>query len=255
MPNPDPNHYRTAQLPHINDLRKRFALQPLPSGVGKIAGILENKEKATINQLTRILDADRVMTQRLIMAAYPKAANREGATIQSATARLGLNRVILMLVGEMLTQSVVETFDTMLAISLETDDGVKFPNPRDGLLMGSVKFNGKANGEVTLAFSSFLGVLIAARSLGGNIEDKYPPEVINDAVGEMVNIITGNLQSRLADAGMPSEVALPEVKIQTVFPTVTILGGDNDRFYFKYGTYSLGVNLCIAPFGNEAPQG
>jgi CheY-specific phosphatase CheX len=254
MPNPDPNNFRTGQLPQINELRKRYSLAPVPSNVEKIAGIVDGREKATMQQITRIFDGDIQMSQRLMIAAYPKVAMRETATVQMATSRLGLNRVVQMLVGDLLTQAVVETFQTMVSIPLETDNGAKFPPARDGQLMGSVKFKGKANGEVTLAFSPFLGVLMTAQVLGGNIDDKYEQEVINDAVGEIVNIITGNLQSRLCDAGLTSEVSLPEVKIQTVFPTVTVLGGSSERFYFRFGTYYLGVNLCIAPFGNEAPQ-
>jgi CheY-specific phosphatase CheX len=248
MPNPDPAPYRTAPLPQINGLRARYKLAPLPSGVEKIVGLMEGREKATLQEITTIINADRMMTQKLITAAFPKLAARDGATVQMATSRLGIDRVIMMMVGDLLNQAVLDTFETMVSIPLEVDDGSMLPPAHGGQLMASVKFTGKANGEVTLAFSPYLGVLITARLLGGNIEDRYPPEVVNDAVGEIVNIITGNLQSRLCDAGLPSEVALPVVKLQNVFPTVTVLGGSSDRFYFRHSAYGLGVNLCIAPF-------
>ena len=76
---------------------------------------------------------------------------------------------------------------------------------------------------------------------------------INDALGELVNIVTGNLQSRLADAGLPSEMGLPEVKQAAVFPSVTILGGTSDRFYYRNANHHLGVNLCISPF-SKGPE-
>ena len=31
----------------------------------------------------------------------------------------------------------------------------------------------------------------------------------------------------------PSEMGLPEVKFQPIFPSVTILGGSSDRFYYR----------------------
>jgi hypothetical protein len=43
-------------------------------------------------------------------------------------------------------------------------------------------------------------------------------------------------------------MGLPTVKQQTVFPTVTILGGSSERFYYYNGDHHLGVNLCISPF-------
>ena len=88
--------------------------------------------------------------------------------------------------------------------------------------------------------------------MGGSTDDTWPVETIHDALGELVNIIAGNLQSRLADAGLPSEMGLPTVKQQSIFPTVTILGGTSDRFYFRSGEHDLGVNLCISPFSKGA---
>jgi hypothetical protein len=79
------------------------------------------------------------------------------------------------------------------------------------------------------------------------MDDKHPPDVINDVIGEIVNIVTGNLQSRLCDAGFPSEVGLPEVKYQSSLPNDTVPGGCSDQFFFRQGMYSLAVNLSIDP--------
>jgi hypothetical protein len=80
---------------------------------------------------------------------------------------------------------------------------------------------------------------------------RWPSDVLYDAIGEVVNVITGNLQSRLCDAGLPAEVELPEVAFRPTFASITILGGSSDRFLFRQGTHYLGVNLCIAPFAGK----
>lgn len=230
------------------DLRAQYKLAPVPGGVDQIAGLVKGRETASMQEITNIINRDRMVTQRCMLTAYPKAAAREGATLSMATTRLGLSRVISLIVADLLQASVVDTFSTMIALEMKSEDPTQMPLPPGGFLMASARFNGRATGDVLLAFPHAFSRFITAQLLGGRPEDKWPPETINDAVGELVNIVTGNLQSRLSDAGLPSEMGLPEVKQAAVFPTVTILGGTSDRFYFRNGNHHLGVNLCISPF-------
>lgn len=231
-----------------NELRARYGLRPLPPGVGKIAGLVKERQTASMDRITKIIGADSVMTQRLVTMAFPKVAARTGATVNSATSRLGVNRVILVIVGDILKEAVTETFETMISIPLQMDDLSEMPISQPGQLTGTVKFKGKANGQVTLAFSRNLTILVAARLTGGNLEDEYSEEILRDAIGEIVNIVTGNLQSRLHDAGLESEVGLPEVTRPSSFPNDTIPGGSSERFFFHQGMNNLTVNLSIAPF-------
>ena len=230
------------------DLRAKFQLAPQPPSVQKIAGLVKGRESASMDEIVRIIDTDRLVTQRLITMAFPRAAARKDATVQMATSRLGITRVIMVIVGDLLTQAVIETFETMVSLPLETDNPSLMPAAEPGQLIGSVKFKGRTNGEVTLMFSPYLSLFITARLMDGNLEDEYPPEVITDAIGEIVNIVTGNLQSRLYDAGLPSEVELPQVMLQSTFPKDTIPGSSSEQFFFHHDTHGLGVNLCIAPF-------
>ena len=186
--------------------------------------------------------------------AYPKPAARQGATVQMATSRLGVNQVIVVMVGDLLVHAVTEAFETMVAITLETDDGSAMSMAEHGFLTGSVYFTGQTNGRVTLSLSPHLSLLIASRLLGGNLDDEHSAEAINDAIGELVNIITGNLQSRLSDAGLLSEVGLPEVTYQSTLPKEAVPGGSNDHFYFRCGLHTLVVSLSINPSPQSIPK-
>jgi CheY-specific phosphatase CheX len=230
------------------DLRAQYNLAPVPGGVEQIAGLVKGKEAASMQEITRIIKRDTAVTQRCMLTAYPKPDARENATLDMATTRLGLSRVISLIVADLLQQSVVETFTTMIGLEMKADDPAEMPTPPGGFLIGSARFTGRATGDVLLAFPQAFGRFITAQLLGGSPDDKWPPETINDALGELVNIVTGNLQSRLVDASLPSEMGLPTVRQQGVFPSVTILGGTSERFYFRNGSHHLGVNLCISPF-------
>jgi CheY-specific phosphatase CheX len=232
---------------YLNPVRAKFQLPPQPDAVEKIVGLVNGKNKSSMDEIVKIIDTERRVPQRLITMAFPKAAARLGATVQMATSRLGINRVIVVIIGDLLTQAVIETFQTMAAMTLELEDPAAVPEPDQFYLTGTVKFTGKTNGQVTLAFPPPMRMLMVARLLGGDMDDTHPPEVIHDVIGEIVNIVTGNLQSLLCDAGFPSEVGLPEVRYQTGLPRDPMPGGTSDQFYFRQGMYNLAVNLSIDP--------
>jgi CheY-specific phosphatase CheX len=228
------------------DLRAKFQLPPQPASVQKIAGLSKGRESASMDEIAEIISTESGVTQRLMSIAYPKAAARLGATVQMATSRLGVNKVIVVLVGDLLTKAVHETFETMVGMPLEQADPQTVSMPDYKFLTSAVRFAGQANGQVTLAFSAHLSLVLAAQLLGGDIEE-HTPEAINDVIGELVNIVTGNLQSKLCDAGLTSEVGLPEVKFETVLPTEAVPGGSSDHFFFHCGTHTLAVCLSIDP--------
>ncbi len=253
MPNPQfpnnrPSALRTTPLAPPKDLRAQYNLAPVPGGVDQIAGIVKGKEDADMREITRIIDRDQAVTQRCMITAYPKAEARANATLDMATTRLGLSRVISLIVADLLQLAIVDTFKTMVGLEMAAEDPKQMPEPPGGFIICSARFTGRATGDVLLAFPQPFGRYITAQLLGGSPNDKWEAATIHDALGELVNIVTGNLQSRLADAGLPSEMGLPTVKLQSVFPTVTILGGSSDRFYFRNTGHHLGVNLCISPF-------
>jgi CheY-specific phosphatase CheX len=229
------------------DLRAKYQLTPQPANVEKIAGLVKGRASASMEEITEIISTASGVTQRLMKLAYPKQQARLGATVQMATSRLGVNRVIVVMVSDLLTQAVIETFQTMLAMELELEDASSMPLAEHGFLTGTVRFVGEAQGEVTLAFSPHLSLQLAATLLGSDMDAEHPPEAINDAIGELVNIVTGNLQSKLCDANLPSEVGLPEVKYQAILPKEAVSGGSLDEFFFRYGMHTIAVTLSIDP--------
>jgi CheY-specific phosphatase CheX len=249
-PDNKPKFGQTAPLPRPNELRARFGLSPQPANVQKIVGLVKARKESSMDEIVKIIDGDCAVTDRLVAMAYPRPAARLGATMQMATARLGVNRVIVVMIGDLLKQAVVDTFQTMFSIALEVEDSSALPMGGYDMWGGCVKFSGQNNGEVTLTFTRPLSLLVVAHLMGGTLDDHYAPEVISDAVGEIVNIVTGNLQSRLADAGFPSEVEVPQVRMMSSVPKDTIPGGSSDQFFFRNGIYRVGVNLGIAPFAS-----
>jgi CheY-specific phosphatase CheX len=242
-----PNNNQPPKGTETSDLRAKYKLPPLPPNVQKIAGLVKGRSSASMDEITDIINTDSGVTQRLITLAYPKPSARQGTTIQMATARLGVNRVIVVMVGDLLTKAVIETFETMAEMTMDVVDASSLMPADHGYLTGTVRFTGPTSGKVSLAFSPFLSMMIAAKIMGGGLDDEQSAESINDAIGELVNIVTGNLQSKLSDAGLASEVTLPEVKFESVLTRETNQGASSDEFFFKCGTHTLIAHLSVDP--------
>ena len=248
---PKPNQ-PTAPMKAKPDLRAKFQLPAQPANVEKIAKLVEGRENASMDKLTSIFDNDTGVTQRLMTMAYPRKDARLGATVQMATSRLGVNRVIVVMVGDLLVKAVLETFETMVQLPLSVDENSVIPSADYGFLTGAVRFKGETNGVVTLAFSPHFSLMVANQLLGANDDEEHTPEAINDVIGEIVNIVTGNLQSKLCDAGLSSDVGLPEVTFRQTLPEEAVEGGSNDQFFFRHGIHCIAVCLSIDPSAQKS---
>ena len=232
------------------DLRSQYQLAPVSPVVKKIARLVEGKNDAPLDEIAKVINTDPGLMQRLIVMAYPRASARSSATVETALTRVGISNVILLLVGDLLIKTVTDTFGTMIQIPLNCEDPTIIPTMEKAWhISASVQFSGKATGKVVLVFSQGLGNLIACRLLGSENEE-MAEEVIADGVGELVNIVTGNLQSRLDDAGLPSKMNVPSVQVLETFPKDTIPGACSELFFFVYDRKALAAIVSINPFSS-----
>lgn len=105
---------------------------------------------------------------------------------------------------------VPEIFGTMVGIQISPGNGeVDAPRPSilDGVT-GSVSLTGKVDGVVYTAFSDKFATLVAERILGAGSTGESE---VSDVVGELTNMITGNLKSQLTDLGYNCQLSIPTV--------------------------------------------
>lgn len=106
---------------------------------------------------------------------------------------------------------VPDVFRTMIRAELtcdvELEDQVSEPWPAIGVI-GSVSFTGKMSGVLYLIFPEPLALFTTESILG---KGPYQENDINDVVGEMTNIVTGNLKSKMCDLGFNCQLSIPTV--------------------------------------------
>jgi CheY-specific phosphatase CheX len=142
--------------------------------------------------------------------------------------------------------AVREVFATMLNLEVESmeheKDDVAPPLELSGV-SGGVSFTGKMTGILYLNMSEFISRLAADRILGD--DPNRPADEINDVVGELTNMVTGNLKSKMADRGYNCALSIPtvirglKVSIDSVQPSVALINS------FKVPDTTDKLNVCI----------
>jgi CheY-specific phosphatase CheX len=127
------------------------------------------------------------------------------------------------------------------AVEDENDDA-RPPLELNGV-SGGVSFTGKMTGILYLNMSENLARVASDRILG---EDPgRPTDEINDVVGELTNMVTGNLKSKMADRGYNCALSIPtvirglKITIDSVQPSVSLMNT------FKVPETGDNLNICI----------
>ena len=111
----------------------------------------------------------------------------------------------------MTRQAVREVFSSMLSMDLVDELPSQLTADASGQIAGSVGFIGEASGIIYLyAGVGFAGVL-TSRMLGIPSPEVQGDEMINDAFGELSNMVGGYVKSRLCDGGWPCTLTIPSI--------------------------------------------
>ncbi len=84
-------------------------------------------------------------------------------------------------------------------------------------LAGCVGFFGTLTGVVYLYASEVFARRLASRLLGMSDAELEGDELINDAMGEIANMVVGPIKSRLSDSGMACVLTIPSIVRGTSF--------------------------------------
>ena len=109
---------------------------------------------------------------------------------------------------ECLTNSIADVFDTMLSMNLEFDETC-LECTIGARIVGTVGFAGKVMGCINLHVGNKFAEIITASMLGMEPEEIESDEDIYDVIGELSNMIGGDLKSRLCDAGLECQLSIP----------------------------------------------
>ncbi|UCD78668.1 MAG: flagellar motor switch protein FliN [Desulfobacterales bacterium] len=144
-----------------------------------------------------------------------------------------------------LSESIIDVFDTMFSIKLDITDQI----PPDSLEkirdVGSVSFAGDATGMVSIHVGDNFSRELAADMLGMEIEDLEGDEEIRDMLGELSNIVGGNLKSTFTDAGLVCALSTPSFTTGTHFKIESLNMAKYERFAYRCGDNIVFVEMGV----------
>ncbi len=112
---------------------------------------------------------------------------------------------------DLVRAAINEVFDTMLNLKIEAEPpGTELLNG-EAHIASSVGFIGKLTGIVYIYSSASFARTVTATLVGLEEAEIDGEEMVNDAMGEVANMIVGNVKSRLSDRGMPCVLTIPSI--------------------------------------------
>ena len=108
---------------------------------------------------------------------------------------------------------VGNVFDIMLSMDVVSVDAAPPDNGNgDGNhIVGSVGFAGKVLGNLNLHVGEGFAYEMTAAMLGMETDEIESDEEVHDVIGELCNMICGDLKSRLCDEGLTCELSIPSI--------------------------------------------
>jgi flagellar motor switch protein FliN len=141
--------------------------------------------------------------------------------------------------------TIIELFDTMLSLEVDLSDREPFKDNEDFRVMGAVDFAGGVHGSIQFQVSKTFGRMITAGMLGQELDEVQDIDTVKDVIGEMTNILGGNLKAAFCDTGLACQISTPSLTVGLDF-NIEILNMDRyERFAFKLNDHDIVVEVCV----------
>jgi len=111
-----------------------------------------------------------------------------------------------------LTQLAVRrVFQSMISMEMTAVPPEPLPPAPETQIIASVGFIGEATGVVYLYVDVGFATTIACRMLGITEAEVDDEEMVNDAMGELSNMVVGYVKSHLQDGGLSCTLTIPSI--------------------------------------------
>ena len=144
-----------------------------------------------------------------------------------------------------ISKSVLEMFEMMLSMKAEISDTVLKASTEVTRTVGSVSFAGEVMGLINIHVTDDFAKVMTAAMLGMEIDELEGSEEVMDVIGEISNIIGGNLKSAFTDIGVICELSTPNITTGNDFEIETLNMERYERFAFNSGDETIFVEVGV----------
>lgn len=156
-----------------------------------------------------------------------------------------MEKLRLVAIEKTITKSIMETFDTMLSMELTKVGKVTDSGLDDQRLVGAVHYAGEVVGCLSLHVGHELAAMITASMLGMEVGELHGDEEIKDVLGELTNIVSGNLKSDFLNADLSCVISTPSITRGTDFKIEYNKMGIAHQWVFRHQDYEILIDISI----------
>jgi chemotaxis protein CheX len=143
------------------------------------------------------------------------------------------------------TNAITDVFATMFSMKVKMDNSDSPGAGQGDQIVGSVSFAGDVVGNVSIYVPKGFAIKITAAMLDIEVDEVKSDEEVRDAIGELCNMVGGDLKSRLCDFGFPCILSIPTITIGSDFKIESKGWIRNERFGFKYREHTALVEVYL----------
>ena len=143
--------------------------------------------------------------------------------------------------------AIKEVFATMFSMEVVLPDGKLQAVDEGDRIVGSVSFAGDVMGNVNIHVNDNFARLMTANMLDMAVDEIEGEEEVHDVIGELCNMIGGDLKSRLCDAGMPCKLSIPSIASGNRFMIESRGWARKERLGLQHQEHTALVEVYIKP--------
>jgi chemotaxis protein CheX len=153
------------------------------------------------------------------------------------------------LIREIITRAVSNVFKMMLGhpVLLRESGAECLPKLSARQVVGTVGFVGDASGLIHLYLGEAFANHCTRQVLGlSEFEIRTGGDtVVNDAIGELTNMVAGSFKSALCDAGYPCKLAIPSILRGHNFCIERLSSAVRHLYHFECGEHSVITDIIV----------
>jgi flagellar motor switch protein FliN/FliY len=155
-----------------------------------------------------------------------------------------MEKIRIPAVEKSIDQVIIDTFKTMLSMDLAKVGLSNDPGLDDQRYVASVHFAGEVVGTLGLNASREFACLIGGTMLGmepGELDE----EEVKDVLGELSNIVSGNLKSDFLDSDLACVISTPAITRGSDFKIEPSKVGEHHQWVYRYKTHEILIEINL----------
>ena len=140
--------------------------------------------------------------------------------------------------------TLIEMFDQMFEMKLEASDSAAESSIEGLQIMSTVDFAGDVTGSTQILAGETLARIITAKMSDKPLEEIKDEDEIKDVVGEMCNIVGGNLKTGFCDSGLSCAISTPSIIFGENFKVENLNMARYEQFIFRFYEHDVYLQIC-----------